>query len=316
MIHIITHHFTTTAWFEIQKKHILKYTNHELTPYKVYLAKYNLELPDGFELPDNWELIDLDVIYPKDGKNEHYLQMEWVYQNCVKDKAQDDDIIMFLDSDAFPCDGRWLEWISISLFGREYKAPSGRDYEIPSDYESVAAVVIHFLENRGIVQLDYYYPYPDLCFFATIKKTWEDNNLEWHIDYNNPAHQNPGFGMKDRIVDNNLKVTPITRTNKFNAHNVMFGVYGGMIYHQHCGSRAIIGRPMATADAKPNNSRQCYTGFDLFGRRQMGNWLIQEFQEECKDIIEINTEIFDIIYNKLHNDHDCTFIRRYFLGIL
>jgi hypothetical protein len=315
MIHIITHHFATTAWLEIQKRHILKHTNPEQTPYKLYLAKYNLEIPDDFELPDNWELIDLDILYPKDGKNEHYLQMEWLYQNCIKDKAQDNDIIIFLDSDAFPCDERWLESISIGLLGHEYKNISP-EYKVPSDYEPACAVVIHFTENRGIAQPDHYYPYPDLCFFATTKKVWEDNNLEWYIDYSNPEHQNPGFGMKDKIMEANLgNVAAITRTNKFNAHNVMFGVYGGILYHQHCGSRAIIGRPMETAGADIDKSRHCYTGFDLHGRRHIGNWFIQDFQEECEDIVETNTEIFDIIYNRLHNDYDCTFIRRYFLGM-
>jgi len=315
MIHIITHHYSTTAWFEIQKRHILKYSDPEKTPYKLYLAKYNIDMPEDFDLPDNWEIVDLDNLYPENGKNEHYLHMQWLYENCVKDKAEDDDIIMFLDSDAFPCDERWLESISIGLYGNKYKNLIP-EHQLPSDYEPVKAVVIHFLENRGIAQPADYYPYPDLCFFTTLKKTWEDHNLEWYIDFSNPMHQNPGFGMKDKIMQTDFgPVVAITRTNKFNAHNVMFGVYGDFLYHQHCGSRAIIGRPMKTIQSPEENTRQCFTGMDVFGRIKLGQWFQQKFEEDCKDIVDTNTEIFDIIYNRLHNDHDCTFIRRYFLGL-
>ena len=37
-----------------------------------------------------WEIIDLDEIYPSECGNEHYLQMQWIYENCVKDKAKDE----------------------------------------------------------------------------------------------------------------------------------------------------------------------------------------------------------------------------------
>jgi|1_EtaG_2_1085319.scaffolds.fasta_scaffold01961_3 hypothetical protein len=316
MIHIITYHYTTTAWLEIQKRHILKFTDSEKTPYRLYLAKYNLELPDDFELLDNWQLVDLDVVYPEEGLNEHYIQMNWVYENYVKEQMKDDDIIIFLDSDAFPCQQRWLESVGVNLLGPEYeKERSAReDHEIPENFQTLDAIVIHFLEDRGVAQPEEYYPYPDLCFFAATKKTIEDNNLKFYIDPHNPIHQNPGFGMKDRIQSVGLNVAPLVRTNTFNAHNVMFGVYGHMLYHQHCGSRAIVGRPLKTAWAHTDKTRHCYTGFDLYGRTRIGNWLTQEFQEECKDIIETNAEIFDIIYNRLYNDHECSFIRRYFMG--
>ena len=308
--HIITHHFSTIAWLEIQKRYILKYTDFNLTPYKLYLAKYNMDIPDNFDLPDNWEVVDLDEIYPSNGGNEHYLQMQWIYENCVRDKAKDDELIIFLDSDAFPCEHEWIKNIIVGLSGKnnEFNTP------VPDQYEPVDAAVIHFTENRGIAEIDRYHPYPDLCFFATMKKTWEDNNLKWTIDKNNPHHQNPGFAMKDQIAEAKLRVGAIERTNKFNAHNVMFGVYGDFLYHQHCGSRAIIGRPLDTDESKAENSRHCFTGLDLLGRMEIGNWFFDSFQEECKDIVEVNTQIFDVIYSKLHNDQDCSFVRRYFLG--
>jgi len=293
MIHILTLHFGTPAWLDIQKKYILNYTDPE--KYKLWMGKYNLDIPPDFDLPDNWELIDLDEKYPKEKKNEHYLQAEWMYESILRHEMEDDDVIIFMDNDAFPCVTQ--EWTKIVTEALE---------------ENQVFALLQF-ENRGIAQPDQYHPYPDLCFFATTKKNKREFNLEWGLF--EPFHQNPGFGMADRIRDANCTIGTIRRTNVFNFHNVMFGVYGNMIYHQACGSRAIIGRPMATAKATPNTTRQCYTGIDLLHRRHLGDWNNESFEEKCADIIEVNTQIFDTVYNKIKEDHTCTFIKRAFLGI-
>lgn len=298
MIHILTLHFATPAWLEIQKRHLLKFTSLPEEEYKVWLGLYHLDLPEDFELPSNWEIINLDKDYPPEGKNEHYLQMEWMYHNRLKDQMCDDDIIIFMDSDAFPCAPAWAQDIQ-RLITQE-----GRD-----------VICLHQEENRGIAALDEYHPYPDLCFFVATKKAWEEHNLEWGLF--NPAHQNPGFGMKDRLVAAlpNINIGAISRTNRFNAHNVMFGVYGGTIYHQACGSRAIIGRPVATPGAPADIRRHCFTGADLYLRQNIANWFENEFETDAADIIETNTQIFDIIFNKIQKDKECTFIRRYFMGL-
>ena len=54
MIHILTLHFSTLAWLDIQKKYILKYTNPD--EYKLWMGKYNVDIPPDFDLPDNWKL--------------------------------------------------------------------------------------------------------------------------------------------------------------------------------------------------------------------------------------------------------------------
>jgi len=358
-INILTLHFETSAWLEIQKRHILKNTPD--VEYKLWLAKYKLELPEDFELPDNWEVIDLDEIYPQDELNEHYHQMQWMYYNCVKESMEDDDIIVFMDNDAFPISPEWTNTIMQNLDG-------SRKYEDGSNAEAVCIIMP---ENRGIHQPKEYYPYPDLCFFVTTKRVWEEKELEWSLitpahmyagsvgsravvpmllgyksgnpvqlwmsesdmdnhpgevlvcldDDGNPIkgflHQNPGFGMHDRLSYNNVITVGISRTNAFNSHPVMFGVYGDIIYHQQCGSRAFIGRPYATWDpnAKPTRERQCFTGQDLYGRRSLGHERINNFEAECKNIIDTNTQIFDIIYNKIKEDTECTFIREFFMGV-
>ena len=150
-------------------------------------------------------------------------------------------------------------------------------------------------------------------FSPPLKKGKKEYNLEWGLF--EPQHQNPGFGMADRIMEANCTAGSIRRTNVFNFHNVMFGVYGNIIYHQSCGSRAIVGRPLATAGASSNTTRQCYTGADVLNRIRLGDWHNESFEEKCSDIIEVNTQIFDIVYNKIKKDDTCTFIKRAFLGL-
>ena len=246
---------------------------------------------------------------------------------------EDDDIIVFMDNDAFPVHDKWLTAVKNNLNGSlEWENGIFPD-----------AMCLVMPENRGLAQPDEYYPYADLCFFATKKRTWDEKLLQWtlvspiHIVAAGESisraelskrqelvivdgvecvvHQNPGFGMHDRLRYAGLHCATIRRTNKFNAHNVMFGVYGDIIYHQQCGSRALIGRPLKYGKLETNDSRQCYTGQDLYGRRGLGDNAMLRFEEECEDIIDTNTQIFDIIYSKLEKDEDCTFIKRYFMGV-
>ena len=297
MVHILTFHFGTSAWLEVQKRHILKYT--EGKEYKLWLGKYKMDFPEDFEIPKGWEIIDLDEEYPEENGVDHYQQMEWMFHNRVKENMQDDDVIIIIDSDAFPCDSGW--WQVAELLQKD---------------DSTSPQVIHtnHAENLGIAQPPEYDNYPDLCFFATTKGTWIKNNLEW--GFFQAGQQNPGFGMKDRIQQAQLRTAALVRTNKFNSHRVMFGVYGNCIYHQHCGSRALIGRPQDSgAGGFVNKERMCYTAADLRERFSIGNWFQQDFETECKDIVSVNTEIFDIIYKRLSEDKKCTFIRRFFMGV-
>lgn len=270
MIHVLTLHYGTTAWVDIQRRHIEKFT--ERDDYAVWFAKYKAKIDQSI-LPKDWSIIDLDSSYV--GKNEHYLQMNWIYQH-VKNNINDDDIVVFMDSDAFPCSREWAPYLNTVLEKED------------------SVVVLHMYENRGTQHPDAYHPYPDLCFFACKKKTIEKYKLEWQLN----GKPNPGFHMKDLIIKNNLLVYELKRSNIFDAHKVMFGVYGEIIYHQAAGSRAGI-----------NNGASVYTGSDLFYRRKISTSL-----KDLEHLLKVNGKIYDLIYNEIKNDVNCSFVRRYFMG--
>jgi len=95
--HIITQHFVTLDWLKIQTSYLNKYAppSSRLTIWIV-----GVELPADYmqEVMVGAMHINLSI---KNIPNDHYLVMEGVY-NMLLDKFNDDDVVIFLDSDAFP----------------------------------------------------------------------------------------------------------------------------------------------------------------------------------------------------------------------
>lgn len=286
MIHIITQHFATQAWFEIQKRHLQKYTKNK-SNVKVNLLVYKTTLPNDYNLPENYSVINLND-YNLDRHNEHYLIVESSYDKFIRDNIADDDIVIYMDSDAFPID----YW----------------DEQIEKNLETNDICAVYRFEDRGPLQPEQYTPYPHLCFYAFKKKTREKYGFRHEIP---PGFPCPGFTICDVIRENNLSVKKMVRTNKFNSHNVMFGIYDDIIYHSSCGSRAIIGRPYATIGAQSDTRKMCYEGQDFCGRAELHN-VMPEYIE--KEINELNLKIFDAVYEHTQSDLDCNFLRRYYLG--
>lgn len=286
MIHIVTQHFGTDAWFQIQKEYIEKYTP-DKNSYKVYLLVYKTEVPASFILPSNYEIIDLNKV--DSVFNEHYSIVESCFDNFISQKVADDDIVVYLDSDAFPID---LWTIKVSKY-----------------LEDNHICAIYRYEDRGTEQPDKYYPYPHLCFFSFLKKYRQKYGFRHEIPRGFPC---PGFTICDVIRENSLKVKELIRTNKFNNHPTMFGIYDDMIYHQSSGSRSLIGRPYVTGNgAKQDLRLMCYEGIDFYARKDVES-RIHGFVE--KDVNEINLLIWNVIYQKIKQDLDLNFLRRFYIG--
>lgn len=285
MIHILTQHFGTDAWFEIQKRHIEKYSP-DKSEYRVYVVVYRTKMPQDFVLPENYEVIDLgdrtDIV------NEHYLIIESCYDNFVKERVADDDIVIYMDSDAFPIDN----WTG----------------KIKNYLEENHICAVYRYEDRGVLQPDEYYPYPHLCFYSFKKKDRETYGFRHELP---PGFPCPGFTINDVVRNKNLRVKELVRTNKFNNHPTMFGVYDDIIYHQSSGSRTIVGRPYSTAGAGPDHNPMCYEGIDCYHRHYVIENVTNFLENEVNPI---NVEIWFVIYNKISTDYDCNWIRRFYIG--
>ena len=287
MKHIITLHYATQHWFEIQKNHIEKYTTKK-EDYIVYLATYKCDLPTNFTLPPNYKHIRLDDYVQNNNiliRNVHHEIIEYVYNIFVVKDCKDDDIIVYLDSDAFPCD-YWEN--KIEMYFNEHDIASVYRYEdIGPD-----------LDKK-------YFPCPHLCFFSFIKEKKEKHKFVFDIT---PPFQCPGTSIRDVAEQNNLKIKEMIRTNKFDLNRVMFGVYDDIIYHQSSGSRGVVGRPYKSGACGVDKSRHCFEGIDYLLRPAIPHdWINTK-------VGDISLKIFDMVYDEIKNDNECTFIKKYFIG--
>ena len=284
MIYIITTHYKTQKWFHLQKRYIEKYTT---GPYRILCGAYNVHLPKGCK---NYNIGDIS-----DSPDSHYIQVNFLADQVLLPQIEDDDIFLFLDCDAFPCHEGW-------------------DLEIKKYLESHDIVAVYRKEDVGMDED--YENIPHLCFFATTKKTWIENKLQWSLGFKEkefdidgkkhkryiPKFENPQVGMKERIENASLNVKELNRTNAFNAHRVCFGVYGDLIYHHCCAIRGF--------------ENKVWEGADFYVRKNNGLPFNEEqsYEAQYPAIFRVNAEIWNSIWKAINEDTDCTFVRQYFMG--
>ena len=177
----------TQKWFHLQKRYIEKYTT---GPYRILCGAYNVHLPKGCK---NYNIGDIS-----DSPDSHYIQVNFLADQVLLPQIEDDDIFLFLDCDAFPCHEGW-------------------DLEIKKYLESHDIVAVYRKEDVGMDED--YENIPHLCFFATTKKTWIENKLQWSLGFKEkefdidgkkhkryiPKFENPQVGMKERIENEELE---------------------------------------------------------------------------------------------------------------
>jgi hypothetical protein len=128
--------------------------------------------------------------------------------------AEDDDVLLFLDGDAFPV-------TPIGEFLGERLA------QFP-------LVAVRRDENLGDVQ-----PHP--CFCATTAGFWRDIGGNWSpgawTDDAGREVEDVGGALLQILSERGIEWCPLLRTNRHNLHPVLFGLYEERIYHHGAGFR-------------------------------------------------------------------------------
>ena len=269
MFHIITTFFGRDDWFTIQANHLKKYSSEPYTCYAALDERLKSLNVIREQYPNH--------IFGRVAEGEHWEQVNAMTNSVVLEMMDDDDILVFLDCDAFPCDKEWQKTVRENLSTHD-----------------ITAVVMR--ENYHME--DRYMDVPHLCFFATTKKTWQENNLQWNIvsPITGESYHNPQMGMRDAIRAAGLTVKELNRTNEFNAHRVCFGVYGDIVYHHACGVRGFEGKVDEGADV--------YIRKRKYGLKYEGN----------SDMARVNFDIWMSVWWAIQSDPTCSFVRRYFMG--
>lgn len=144
--------------------------------------------------------------------------------SVIMERAENDEIILFIDGDAFPI-APIDHLITDSVLGEE------------------KLVAVKRLENDGD-------PQPHPCFCATSVQYWREiggnwmPGPEWIRQSDGSSVSDVGGRLWKNLSDRNVTWKALLRSNQHDIHPLWFGIYGDAVYHHGAGFR----KPMSRAD--------------------------------------------------------------------
>ena len=203
MLHIATVHFRSARWIPIQARELQR---HLRIPFRTWTSLEGIN-------PSYGRYFDrvIEQLGPHADKLNH-LALE------IAHEADDNDLLMFLDGDAFPIAD---------------PAPL-----IDAGLQSAPLLAVRRSENVGD-------PYPHPCFCVTSVGTWRALPGDWTMGYrwkdvNGVDRTDVGANLMRQLELTGTPWTPVLRTNQRNLHPLFFAVYGDVIYHHGAGFRSPI----------------------------------------------------------------------------
>ncbi|HME02587.1 MAG TPA: hypothetical protein VKG38_06090 [Solirubrobacteraceae bacterium] len=201
MLHIATAHYLSPRWIEIQTRYLREYI---AAPFQTWASLEGIDPAYGVHFDRTVEQLGSHA-----GKLNH-LAME------ILEEASDDDLLMFLDGDAFPIADP-MPFIADSLA----KAP---------------LIAVRRAENVNS-------PQPHPCFCVTTVRTWRSLPGDWSGGPTWPGGQ--GWNVTDvgsllmrKLELAGLPWIEVLRSNRNNLDPLYFAVYGDLVYHHGAGFRA------------------------------------------------------------------------------
>lgn len=262
MLHIATVHYKTPQWIEIQMKHLRE---HISVPYQTWTSLQDID-PRYAEHFDHVLEQGRSALH---GEKLNHLALE------IAHEASDEDLLMFLDGDAFPI---------------------ADPMPVIADALGKAALIaVRRAENVNE-------PQPHPCFCVTTVGTWRGLPGDW-----SRGHTWPEVGGKraSDVGANLLRVLELTgtpwvellRSNGTTINPLLFAIYGDLVYHHGGGFRkdSVLSRAdrdawvAMTLSARP--LLRGAPGFKRIGRKRQRDW---ERRRE-----ERNREQSQLMYEKI-----------------
>lgn len=218
MLHIATVHHRSPRWIEIQTRHLRR---HISVPYRTWTSLQEIEPSYA---------VHFDRVIDQAGGHAgklNNLAME------IGHEADDSDLLMFLDGDAFPIADP-MPLISDGLA----KAP---------------LIAVRRAENLEDAQ-----PHP--CFCVTTVRTWRNIQGDWSMGHRweTPDGRRPTDVGGNLLRALELTETPwveVLRSNREHADPLLFAIYGDTIYHHGAGFRRRGGASRGHYDSRPKPLR-------------------------------------------------------------
>lgn len=201
MLHVATVHWQDERWITPQ----LKFLRKNLPEHQVWASLNGIDI-------ENWRE---EFNFVEDLQGEHHHKLNFLAEKILA-VASDDDLLLFLDSDAFP----------ISRIG-------------PEVLEGFPLLAVRRDENAG-------QPMPHPCFCLTTVGFWREIQGDWGIGkfhWTAPGGDrltDVGANLLGNLLERGIEWRPLLRSNKFNLDPLWFGIYGDVVYHHGAGSRPAI----------------------------------------------------------------------------
>jgi hypothetical protein len=213
VIHVLTVHFESDRWIDIQLDYLARNLDR---PYRVIADLEGVESPSA-ERFDTVTNLSADA-----GASLSHQEKLNRLAALVGEEAAPDDVLMFLDGDAFPI------------------APIG-DF-VAERLARFPLAAIRRDESLGDIQ-----PHPSFC--VTTVGFWRDLGGDWSRGpewrwTNALGRQTEDVGGKLLYLLRNAGIEwcPLLRTNRHELHPVLFGIYEDRIYHHGAAFRAAFER--------------------------------------------------------------------------
>jgi hypothetical protein len=207
-VHVVTVHFQSDRWIDIQLLHLAA----------------NLHLPmrtygslDGI---DPVHRAKFDYGTALEGK--HFQKLNQLAEIVVAE-AKPTDVILFLDGDAFPI------------------API--DDLIVRSLDEYGLVAVRRAENGGDPQPHPCFAFTTVGLWRDIGGDWSHGEETWRND-RGLLLRDVGGHLLAQLRENDIRWLPLLRTNHTNLHPLFFAVYGDVAYHHGAGFR----QPRTRAD--------------------------------------------------------------------
>ncbi len=225
-------------------------------------------------------------------ENFHYVCREPIDSHPIKlnlladvigaSAESDDDILMFLDGDAFPVG-------DVETLVRE-KTPLHK------------LVAVQRRENRTDIQ-----PHPCFCattigFWRSIHGDWKEG-YEWTDAYGERLTDVGGTLLK-LLQERDVDWYTLLRSNKKDLHPLYFAVYGRVVYHHGAGFRTNWSR----ADIKATRLARAVYGFSRIPIvSRLKEYVPKEHRRSARNkvwrtTIDRNTSLAEDVYQKLVDD--------------
>jgi hypothetical protein len=208
VLHVATVHWRDDRWIAPQREYLDRYVE------QLFRVWADLE---GVAAPADAFHHVQDLAATKTFENGIFSHTEKLnaLAGAIADEAAPDDVLLFLDGDAFPI------------------APL--DAFLEQALARVPLVAVRRDEN-----LDDEQPHPSFC--ATTVGFWTELGGDWNPGYTwkNAAGKDvtdAGGNLLGLLRDRDAEWEPLLRTNRVNLRPLWFGVYGDLAYHHGAGFR-------------------------------------------------------------------------------